>query len=417
MARIEGSTVKMTAPLEKRAIEPARLAAQPSLAAQLSRPEATASGFDNLRRKLVSVSGSYVANPPSTGVNAALQQFISGQRLAQQAGGGLREPPANKSLTNALGRMGLADGAGSLGALSLESLELNKMEAGTKKSSTRPGEAIGRKLAGLSMEKAGEAIALLSPKELTQLEAAVKAGKVTGKEIVGALLNGKAAGDQVALLKGLPAKTMDGLRELVRSGATDKNANIAVAVGIEVAAQTKWGKANPKAVQKLREAHTEYKIVGNLGEGLGAAADGAIRFKKELLKSPEALAAVLAHEGTHLHQGTSCCGGQGASSLAGETEGNVASAKVWEQMGDKSDPALAKTTLEQLNAYSAAFKKGGTAEVKKRVGAAYIKNAEEKIAERKLDSPSTAAARKPDDTLAAWEAQAEKFRKDLAKDK
>jgi len=292
----------------------------------------------------------------------------------------------------------------------LTSTGQNRTQAGSvNPTAIRAGEAVARKLGGLSLADVGPELGKLKPKERIQLEAAVRSGSVNSKEILGAMLLGASAAAQLTLLKGLPRNTLDELRVLVRGGT---NPNMALSVTIEVAAQTAWGKAHPPVLEKLRKAHTEYRVQADLAQGLGWTDGNVIKVNPEMLKCPEAMAAVLAHQGTHLHQGTPCCGGLRALSLAGETAGSVAAAMVWDEIGMRWDSTI-PNQLELLNGPAAALKTGGEKAVLALVGQAYIKTAEEKIRERKSDATNY-TPREPDDTMAAWEARARGFREEVA---
>ncbi len=345
------------------------------------------SGFEAQKKKLMSVSGRYVAHKPVVAERADLKDLISGSRLAQQAGNS--SPQLSQLLTGPT-----PDAEGAVGKVFAD-VQGNMMKAKT------------------AAETLDEVFKLSpGPKgERAELIAQVKAGKVTDPKVVGALLKSSmSAQDAVDLLKGMPKSALESLKPLLRAGELTRVAS--VAVGIELAAQTEWGKKNPKVVEKLRTALIDDKIKANLKTGLGSTQNGEMNLKQDLLKTPEALAAVLAHEGVHLHQGSDCCGGKGATSIAGETEGNVAQAQVWSALGDPKDKA---SYTAQLNAYSEAFETGGVAAVQTRVGQMYLKNAEEKLASRKAETPDEQKARSADDNVAAWEAMVKELKSELAK--
>ena len=88
MGPIEGSKPKPALKAERKGIEPAKVetVAQSVAEPRPSKPEVTGSGFDLLRKKLVSVSGRFVAHKPQVSDRADLKELVSSARLAAQAG-------------------------------------------------------------------------------------------------------------------------------------------------------------------------------------------------------------------------------------------------------------------------------------------------------------------------------------------
>ncbi len=367
--------VQTTAPVAKAEVPTARATTPAS------------SGFESQKKKLMSVSGRYVAHRPVVAERLDLKDLISGPRLAQQAGNS--SPSLSQLLT------GPTPNAEAGIASVFAEVQGNSMNAKTD-------SEVLAEVYTLSPGPGGTREKLI---------ASVKAGKVTDAATIAALLKSTMSGKEAAgLLKGMPKKALESLKSVMRRGELTRVAS--VALGIELAAQTDWGKKNPKVIDGLRAALGDDKIKANLKEGLGATENGEINLKEDLLKNPEAMAAILAHEGVHVHQGSDCCGGKGATSIAGETEGNVAQAQVWSQLGNPKDPA---GYTAQLNAYSEAYKTGGAGAVKARVGQMYLKNAEEKLAARKAETPEQQKARDADDNVAAWDAMVKGLKSELEK--
>ncbi len=392
MGRIEASKPAVAPKVERASIEPAKA----QVAAPAAAPtKSTGTGFEPLKKKLMSVSGRYTAHKPATADRADLKQFVSGQRLAQQAGN------SSPQLSQAIANGPAANPSGAIAQV-IAGVEGKQMKATTLDTLTKPFE-------GLSPADADAQAGKLSPGpkgDRAQLEAAVKKGTVKDPKVVAALLNSAmTTTDQLALLKGLPKETLKALSPAIRLGTIKLQPNVVVSMGIEMAARTKWGAANPKIVDQLRTSHADGKITVGLKAGLGATEDGKIRLNADLLKSPEAMASIVAHEGTHLLQKNP------KPTLEDEVQGNVSGAAVWGEIGSNLDVAVA-SHLEQLNGYANLLKTGGADAVRTRVATAYIKDAEQHVAERKAESPPKTHA--ADDTAEAWQAKADGFRKELA---
>lgn len=156
---------------------------------------------------------------------------------------------------------------------------------------------------------------------------------------------------------------------MMRAGQVD-DVHLQLAVGTELAARTDWGRDNPDVVEHQRQLVVDGKVTFEDGRGAGRTeSSGEIKMDKSLAKSPEALAALLAHEATHSKHVAE--GGMDASVYKEETAGNVASARVWGQIGNREDPDLTKNQLDGLNEYADLYKKGGEDGVQARVAWEY----------------------------------------------
>lgn len=401
MARIEASKLPVALKVEPKTVAP--LAAPLAAALQrepAAKPAPNGSGFDVARKKPMSVSGRYKAQTVDVSDRADLKDLIAGKRLSDQANG------------NALSRAfdGPAPKGGAVSELFAQ-IEGNQMQA--QGAAPKPGqkapaataEEVAKKFTGLDAAATTAELGKLSKPELAALKAGITSGKVTDVKLTLAVLDTVGPAEQSKILKGIPKASLDGLKAAVRAGTTGKDDKIAIAVGIEVAAQTAWGKANPKVVETLRA--NGKNITADLAAGLGATDSGKIQLKPILLKSPEALAAILAHEGTHLQQG------KGASGVDGEVKGNVAQAEVWNEIGNRSDPAVPDNT-DQLNAYGDAMKAGGALAVKERLVGKYLENAQNHLAEVTADTEKhPKKKRRADNTVEAWTAQVAVYQKEV----
>jgi hypothetical protein len=336
----------------------------------------TGSGFEAKREKKVSLGRTNLTPSfkPTADVRADSPGQLSGARLAQQGAGGVN------------------------------------FSAGVKQADSKAPSGPLASLAGMTDRlEIGDKIATMSPKEVKALDVAISSGQVKDPQVVYARLAQVDNKTAVAMMKGVSKEALDGMKELVRAGKLEGHDSLNVMVGIETAARTPWGqdKANAGAVKKLREAAsaTPPKITANLAEGLGDTTNGKIKLSAKLLQSPEEMAAILAHEGTHLAQAS------GTNSIKDEVEGNAAGAAVWKQLGkttDAAQPEIAK----QLNGYAAM----GPKAMLDHVGEMYMEAAKDKLAARQAeakDNPEAAKTRKPNDTVAAWEKQVADFTKEL----
>lgn len=158
----------------------------------------------------------------------------------------------------------------------------------------------------------------------------------------------------------------------MRSGKIT-NQSMQLSIATELAARTKWGKDDPHQVELQREMVVSGKV--SFLDGRGAArttTEGVITLDSKLAKSPEALAATLAHEGTHAAHAN---GWGMMATYAEETSGNLASAQVWGEIGNPSDPDISTDMRDGLNDYAAQFKAFGEDGVQARVAAEYVSEA------------------------------------------
>lgn len=289
-------------------------------------------------------------------------------------------------------------------------LQVKSGGAGSQtKAFTPAGFAKG--LEGSSREQVAEAFAGLDPKRQDTIKAALLKGTIKSPRLAMAILNGLPNADQQAFLKKLPKASLDGLTAALRAEAAPETlARVTVPVSIELAARTKWAEKNKGAMDALRAVHADMKLMGGEKAGLGSFRDGTLKYADKLLKSPEALASVLAHEGVHANQGASCCGGEGPTSPEGEAQGMMAGAQVWGELQPKGeDDRLSNENRAQLNKYTKLAKSGASA-VLKEVTAQYLKRAEEKVAERKANPDNSW---KEGDREADWAAYVTTYKKKL----
>jgi hypothetical protein len=262
-----------------------------------------------------------------------------------------------------------------------------------------------RSLEGKSQDDVGAAWAALGTKERLALTKALQSGAVSSPRLLVATLNGLDSQGQQDLLKKLPPAALAALTASLRADPSPRT-RVVVAVSIELASRTPWANNNADALNALRTVHADNKLMGGEKGGLGSYRDGFIRYADSLLRSPEALAAVLAHEALHARQGGA---GAETTSPEGEAAGVLAQSAVWSAIGDPGDANLEAEHRTQLNKYAALARIGEKA-VLKEVVSQYLARAKEKVAEREA-KPSS--ARGDDDTAAAWKKYVEVYEKKL----
>jgi len=178
-----------------------------------------------------------------------------------------------------------------------------------------------------------------------------------------ALLSPKAQLGYVQQLRQKNPAAFEALVTALRDG-TVSDKKIALAVSIELAASTPWGKSGEgKAVLgQVRTMFEQGKVAfGKVpGNNLGftkpdKASDGAIGGKgtgsvmtlsEGLAGTPEGLASVLAHEGVHALQYAK--GKTPLSALESETAGNLVGARVWAEFGSQKEPVADKAAAGAL---------------------------------------------------------------------
>lgn len=265
--------------------------------------------------------------------------------------------------------------------------------------------AFARSLEGKSQDDVGAAWAALGSKEQAALTRALRSGAVRSPRLTIATLNGLDNQGQQDFLKKLPPAALSALTATLRADPSPKT-RVVVAVSLELAGRTPWAKKHPDAMKALRAVHAGNQLMGGEKGGLGSYRGGVIRYADALLKSPEALAAVLAHEGLHARQGSA---GAETTSPEGEAAGVLAQAAVWSALGDEDDANLSAEHRTQLNKYAALAKTGEKA-VLKEVVSQYLARAREKVAEREANP---GAAKGDDDSAAAWRKYVEVYEKKL----
>jgi hypothetical protein len=160
-------------------------------------------------------------------------------------------------------------------------------------------------------------------------------------------------GKQLEYIQQMHAKSPDkfeALVEAINSGKV-KDGTVPVAVSIELAASTPWGKSSEgkAVVDQLKTMFAAGKVAFGAvpGDNLaftkpGKEADGQIGGKgtdskiilsPKLATTPAAMASILAHEGTHAYKYAKAQ--TPASTLDSETAANLVGAQVWDQLGGK----------------------------------------------------------------------------------
>ncbi len=346
------------------------------------------SGFADAKQRLVSITGRNKTVPLPTGASIPLKELAAKETGALNTAVAAGTKTMSKGLAAPLASFqARMQGTGSSTPTVAELMRGNVLEAKGAK-----GPA-GAELPKPSLDAAGKA-AVATLKKASAKELAVTAQ--------GAFF-GLSHEQRVAVWSALPKDTKAALRKTmdkdpnlgavalgmvgamstaelneakaaVRAGKGAPGV-VALAVGVELAARTKdWAPNNKDVVDHLRESITNQSITWTEGRGQGRTdmKTGSIALDPDLAKSPEALAAALAHEGTHsrhVRDGTI------SGIYREETSGNLASTQVWKELGDPKDKALSENRRDTLNDYVQqydAFKEDG---VKARAATEYAKEA------------------------------------------
>jgi hypothetical protein len=330
MARIDGPKLNAPTQLERRALEPLATVAAPAGLIS-AKTEAPSSEFVDRKAKLVSTTGGYRPVPIPDALRADLKSFV-----ADQLRGGVR-----------------ADASGG-------TLAIKKGDVTAAPKAATP-QSIEKALAKLPMNELMGKLSLLSPAESAALGKAIQAGKMTNPRVIAAFLELQVPGERAKSMSKLSGAQIEQMKVLMRAG--DCPDNVAVGVGIRLAKETKWGKApeNAAVVKKLEESFSTGMIRMAQQDreipGLGMSSVSGIDLATQLRKSPEALAATLAHEGVHQVACVGCSGG-GDATPQGEIDGMAAGNEVWTEIGNPNDPNLKPGSRAMLNDLSAAKKVG-----------------------------------------------------------
>jgi hypothetical protein len=307
----------------------------------------------------------------------------------------------------------LAEEFASLTAASRSGLLAVKSGGGGAETKAFTPASFAKSIAGKSREQTGEAYWKLEPKQQEAVKAALLKGSLKSPQLATAVLSAMPPKDQQEFLKKLPKEGLKELTQALRAeAAPEQIKGVVVAVSVELAARTRWAEKNPEAMKALRATHAGMHVMGGEKDGLGSFRNGEIKYADKLLKSPEALAATLAHEAVHVHQGATCCGGAGDTSPAGEAQGTMAGAQVWGELKPSGkDDRLESNNLTQLNKYTGLAKgKDGEKAVLKEVTTQYMNRAQEKVDERKARPDKDW---KTGDTASDWQKYVDVYKKKL----
>ncbi len=319
MARIDGP----------RTTSPGQVSLKPlvqSTTAPAATPPAPASEFVDRKKKPLSMTGGFRPVPIADALRADLKSFVADQMRGAVA----------------------AKGPGT--SLSLKS--------GDTRSATQTSTPTGleKELSRKPMSELMTRLGTLSPAESSALGKAIQAGKVTDPRLIATFMQLQPPTDRAQSMLKLNPKQLEQMKALMRLGECPND--VAVGVGLRLAADSKWGKAHPEVIKTLQKSYGEGGIRVANGDadiaGLGMTSASGIDLAQQLRKSPEGLAATLAHEGVHQHAGGGCCSGNNDATPQGEIDGMAASAEVWGQLGNKEDPNLKGKSLTLLNEAAAA---------------------------------------------------------------
>lgn len=217
-----------------------------------------------------------------------------------------------------------------------------------------------------------QAFEQMSPQARMVLMERARNGQVHDPETLLLTLNKLPQDERAQAIRKLDKPQLDDLAVKIRSGELSDQRTV-TSVNIERARHSSWGQSNGAVIDHLHKLNDAGRI-GTMKpdeKGLGSTNDkGDIKVNPDLLKSPEAMSAVLAHEGVHARYNAL---GVTNHVLAEETEGNSAMASIWGETGDRKDPAV-QGHLDQLNDYADRYRANGEQGVKQRVLAQYTKH-------------------------------------------
>jgi hypothetical protein len=377
MARIPSSSQFVPVTKTEDVAPASTVSANPSTDATPAQPD---SGFSEARAKKVSLSGGYKAVAPAM------------------------DPVIKAELDRSRGVRGQAQAVSSLRAGQSESAA--KAETAAPKSAA----AFAKWAASQPPENMGAALAALPLATQEAVVAGVKHGSITEPKVVYAVLHGQPANERVATMKALPTPALDKLVKLLHGATWAPDQNVIISAAVELVARTDWGAKNPSVVAALRSAHERDRlgVFKDLNGPVASASmaatfpDQHVGYDPTLNQDPEALAAVLAHEGLHLAQGKDAMSGP-----MSEAQGNAVMMQVWSELRKKSEPArkpLPESARKQFEKLSTAFEKDGKRGVRRHVIAAYLDNAQKGVTARaKQDSTA------PGDSLKDWEKKRNEF--------
>lgn len=227
-------------------------------------------------------------------------------------------------------------------------------------------------------------VAGMNDKQRAALQKDILAGKADPK-MMAAHLELLAPIERGPLMQQLKPKQVEQLKTLMRAG--DLPNNTAVGLGVRLASETDWAKKNPEVAKTMIKAYADGAIrmadKDTQIAGLGMTSASGIDLKDQLRRSPEALAATVAHEAVHQHDGSGagCCSGNFDATPAGELKGMEATTSVWAQLNPKgTDPNLGDKQVKLLNDLAAA-QKAGPGKFKETVLGFYTNFYQEKLKE------------------------------------
>lgn len=319
MARIDGPKPTSVGQLERKPLAPLEVTRP------MAKSEAPESQFVDRAKKLISTTGGFKAVPIPDALRSDLKAFVAGQ----MKGGAIAKTSGN-------------------------SLSIKGGEAKASTKAVSP-QGFASSVAGKPMQEVTGSMSLLSASEKAAIGKAIHAGKVEDPKVIAAWVELQpSSADAAKVMLKLGDKQIDQLKALMRTGEAPDV--VSVGVGVRIAAKSDWGKAHPEVIKTLQTGYVEGKVRiassdANIA-GLGMTSATGIDVGNQLRKSPEALAATLAHEGEHLHGGSGCCGGD--ATPAGELAGMGATASIWAQYGNKAEPSLKPQSLALLNDLAAA---------------------------------------------------------------
>lgn len=213
----------------------------------------------------------------------------------------------------------------------------------TDKTSGSPGYALAFAIDGMSSDQAA---------------AVVKGLTVDMRATIAAEVSKNPAGFQaavsLAVVRNMSPKELSAAVESMRSTGDTRQTAFELSIASELAARTTWGKdpANAKVVTRMREgiarANTNF---GRPNHGAAAVTndEGGITMGRHLAKSPEQLAATLAHESTHAENAAE---NKHLNKMSEETSGVDTEIAIFRELSAKNPAATKNLSKDDAARYA-----------------------------------------------------------------
>ncbi len=189
--------------------------------------------------------------------------------------------------------------------------------------------SFAEKTAGKTAKQVFAAFSQLSPSQRNAITAEVTANPTRYQGSVA-----------LAVVHNMSPDQLKNAVEQMRGANGTQTTSLESSIACELAANTRWGKSHPEVVARMREGIASGKTIFDAPAN-GAAADtdkfGIIKLGPHLAKSPEQLAATLAHESTHAENADEK---KGLNKMSEETSGVDTEIAVFKELSAKNPAAF-----------------------------------------------------------------------------